>query len=119
MIPRIQAPSLLAHRVFSRPFWAYFRASQSCLQGHPAAAQARSSSARQSVDLPIRTGRGIQPALSHARQVRSAFPQVRAASRALKSKVSATGTSVSAGLGRAFIVLVLMNQEPFTVHQNL
>jgi hypothetical protein len=63
----------------------HFRASHSARRGHPAVTQSRSSSTRHNVERPMRTGRGIQPAASHVRQVRRDLPQIDAASRALSS----------------------------------
>lgn len=55
------------------------RLSQASRGGHPAATQACNSATRQSRDRPIRIGRGIAPAESHVRQVRSVLPQIAAA----------------------------------------
>ena len=53
--------------------------SQSRRFGQPAATQARNSSARHNVERPMRTGRGILPAESQLRHVRTDFPHVAAA----------------------------------------
>jgi hypothetical protein len=53
--------------------------------GQPAAIQSRSSSGRQSLARPMRTGRGTRPAASQERQVRTDARQSAAASTAVSS----------------------------------
>ena len=57
----------------------HFCASHSSRRGQPAAIQLHSSSYRQSVERPIRTGCGISPAASQVRHVRSDLLHIAAA----------------------------------------
>ncbi|HEV3238223.1 MAG TPA: hypothetical protein VGZ25_14630 [Gemmataceae bacterium] len=91
----------------------HLRASHSALRGHPAATQSHSSSARQSVDRPIRTGRGIHPAASHVRQVRKDLPHVLAAWRAVNSSGTGAGPAGGPGAGAGSqLTLGLINTAP-------
>ena len=71
--------------------WNAYHASHDCIichsfrRGHPAAAQARSSSTRQNVERPMRTGWGILPAASHIRNVRTDVLSI-AAARGVRSR---------------------------------
>src|SRR6516225_1071991 len=77
--------------------------SHSVRRGHPAAIHARSSSRRQRVERPIRTGRGIQPRESHVRHVRRDLLQSIAALLAPTRRTSPSAPS-SLCLGRTSIV---------------
>src|SRR5262245_20740309 len=66
----------------------HVRSSHSVRRGHPADAQAFSSSKRQRVERLIRTGRGISPRASQVRHVRTDFPHNGAASLASTRIVS-------------------------------
>ena len=71
----LQAKLLSFLADFRQNPWIVYHASHDCIRfqsfrlGHPAATQARNSSARHSVERPMRIGWGILPAASHIRNV--------------------------------------------------
>ena len=82
-------------------------------RGQPASTQACNSATRHSVERPIRIGRGIQPAASHARHDRVVFPHIRAASQAGMSSTGGVNwvSMMASGTSDGTSILIPSNEH--------